>query len=88
MTEDDAKMMISIALRASRILERGVRDLRDRQSDVESKAYRLAIGTVLTTIGEELIEPVFARFPDMEPEATEEGWRKFRTDLARSYPED
>jgi hypothetical protein len=80
MNIDDVKVILYSALSASRILEKSIRTLHPRQSDLEAQQYRRAVGAVLAVIGEELIDPVFVLFPEMEPEG-EEGWRKLRQEL-------
>lgn len=81
MNSDDVKIILASALRASRILETSVRTLHPRQSELEWQQYKRAIGAVLAVIGEELIEPVFVLFPELEPEDTEESWKKLRQEL-------
>ena len=77
---DEGKRILAAALKSSGVLERSIKDITSELTETEAKEYRLAVGKVLMAIGEELIEPVFVLFPDIEPH-DEEGWKVLRQEL-------
>lgn len=81
MTENDYKIALKVAFEASSILEASVMEARGRLSESDHRVYRIAVGTVLTAIGEEMIEPMFAQYPELRPKDNEE-WGRLRDEVA------
>ncbi len=78
MDRKHSELVLKVAFDASSILERASVLLQSSVSEDEHRTLRLAIGTVLTQIGEELIEPVFESHPELKPSDTDEEWAGLR----------
>ncbi len=81
MKEQDARAILKAAFETSQMLEILAAELVGRMTEADARTIRQNIGYTLAEIGERLIDPVFAAYPQYQPiDNTGDAWRE----LARS----
>lgn len=71
MTKDGARVMLTAALDATRLLDSALADVQGTESDDEFHHLRRAVGQVLGEILFEILNPIIEEYPDLTPD----GWQ-------------
>lgn len=68
MTRETAQMLNELMLAMGRQLDESVAAVQQRESDEVYRKYRRTAGELLGTMLMEVLNPIYAQYPDLEPE--------------------